>query len=64
MFGAYVYTYEAQGPICVDGHILDMGIPTQITAYLQSEVFDMIYLVKDLVVNDVRVFRFLDWEMR
>ena len=32
MFSAYVSTYEAQGPVCFDGHILDMVIPTQITA--------------------------------
>ena len=34
MFSAYVSTYEAQDPICFDGHILDMVIPTQITANL------------------------------
>ena len=32
MFSASVSTYEAQGPVCFDGHILDMVIPTQITA--------------------------------
>ena len=34
MFSAYVSTYEAQGPICVDGHVLDIVIPTQTTANL------------------------------
>ena len=28
MFGTYVSTYEAQGPIGFDGHILDMRAPT------------------------------------
>ena len=32
MLSAYVSTYEAQGPICFDGHILNMVFPTQITA--------------------------------
>ena len=26
-FGAYVSKYEAQGPVCFNGHILDMSIP-------------------------------------
>ena len=34
MFNAHVSTDEAQGPICFDGHILDMGILTQMMANL------------------------------
>ena len=27
LFGANISSYDAQGPICLGGHILDMGIP-------------------------------------